>query len=432
MRLARPHRLLRLLAALAAASGALVATAGPAEAYPRWGDPPYPDPPYFCTNGSPMWKAPGFYPGNDPTVANNPEQNTFWGWHPNPGYDYWFGRWYGDFRGKVDDDSGWVFLFKVPYPQHYHWNFASYGWAVHGHVTQYIAYYNPTFGGQCGYGWYGKSWPAPYMADVIGYPVVDIYVDAVPPWPPQPRVTSVTGSGVTFAWDPVADRGDGGGRGYWAAGMAQAPAGYTAWVTVNGGAPQQQGKTLSPRTITVAGLSPGDRACAFVYATDAVGNSGPTQSVCASPLPPPPPVAFTFPSTAIKANPSPTGLSGFASWFWLDPQPQPVTTSESANGYQYTLTATPQSTAWSFGDGGQKQLADPGGFGLAYPQQSTVDWTYQAQSATNSVAAVETYSVSWTAQAGGVTYGPYPEGTVTGPAAELTYPVEQAEPELVG
>ena len=269
------------------------------------------------------------------------------------------------------------------------------------------------------------------MADVIGYPVVDIYVDAVPPWPPQPRVTAVTTSSVSFAWDAVADRGDGAGRGYWAAGMAQSPAGYTSWATVNGGAPQQQGKTLSPRPITITGLKAGDRACVFVYATDAVGNSGTTQTICGSPVPPPPAATFTFAPTSIKANPAPRGLTGFESWFWLDPQPQTLTSSETANGYQYQITATPQSTDWTFGDGGQTRLGDPAGFGLAYPQRSTVTWTYEAQSAGYTVAAVETYAVTWTAQAGGASYGPYPEGTITGPAALLPYPVQQAEPELL-
>src|SRR5205823_3069772 len=141
--------------------------------YPRWGAPPYPDPPYFCPNQSPM-----DYQSlvtNDPNVAGNPEQNTFWGWHANPGYDDWYGHWYGDFRGTFDDDSGWRYLFRIPYGQRGHWNFSSYGWKVHGHVSQWIAYYNPTFGGQCGYGRYGYPSAPPYMADVVGFPVVDIY-----------------------------------------------------------------------------------------------------------------------------------------------------------------------------------------------------------------------------------------------------------------
>ena len=46
--------------------------------------------------------------------------------------------------------------------------------------------------------------------DVDGYPVMDIgiYVDAVPPADPKPRVTSVTPGSITFTWDPLADRGD--------------------------------------------------------------------------------------------------------------------------------------------------------------------------------------------------------------------------------
>ena len=43
-------------------------------------------------------------------------------------------------------------LLHENYPDHYHWNFADNGWAVHGHAKEYIAYYNWTFGGQCGLG----------------------------------------------------------------------------------------------------------------------------------------------------------------------------------------------------------------------------------------------------------------------------------------
>src|SRR5207302_10301721 len=196
-------------------------------AYPRWGDPPYPDPPAFCPNGSPMDHA--SVKTSDPSVAGNPEQDTFWGWHANPGWDDWYGYWYGDFRGAYDDSSGWKHLMKVPYGQKGHWNFDVAGWHVHGHVAQYIAYYNTTFGGQCGLGTYGKLNPPPYMADVIGWPVTDIYVDAVPPYPPQPAVTAVTPSSVTFSWNPVADRGDGGGAGFWTAGMSGGYAVFGSW-----------------------------------------------------------------------------------------------------------------------------------------------------------------------------------------------------------
>src|SRR6266566_1207951 len=69
-------------------------------------------------------------------VANNPERDTFYGFHPNPGYDDWYGYFYGDFRGTAGDASGWIKLLHEDYPSHYSWNFASNGWAVHGHVKQ--------------------------------------------------------------------------------------------------------------------------------------------------------------------------------------------------------------------------------------------------------------------------------------------------------
>ncbi len=418
--------LIRVAAAVVGAVLALAAAAAPAEAYPRWGDAPYPDPPYFCPNGSPMDHVRLYL--NDPHVAINPEQDTFWGWHQNPGWDEWYGHWYGDFRGTYDDNSGWVYLMTVPYGQTGHWNFDNFGWQVHGHVTQYIAYYNTTFGGQCGWGAYGNRWPPPYMADVVGYPIVDIYVDAVPPYTPQPAVTAVSASSVSFAWSPVADRGDGGGEGYWTAGLKS----YTSWATVNGGSPLQLATTSAPRTITVGSLNPGDTACVYAYATDQVGNSSPAGQACAKPLSAPPLPPFSLQAQPIGANPADAGLAGFESWFWLRSQPTPVTVSESANGYQYQVTATPASTSWSFGDGGGVTLADPAGYGQPYPQRSTVAWTYQAQSAAGEVAATETYSVTWTAVVGGVTYGPYPLGSVDGPTSTLAYPVQQAEPELVG
>jgi hypothetical protein len=419
-------RVLRLAALALAVSLAIGAGLTEAQAYPRWSDPPYADPPFFCPNGSPMDHARLFL--NDPTVAVNPEQNTFWGWHQNPGWDAWYGHWYGDFRGAYDDNSGWVYLMTVPYGQVGHWNFASSGWQVHGHVTQYIAYYNTTFGGQCGWGSYGNASAPPYMADVIGYPIVDIYVDAVPPYTPQPAVTAVSSSSVTFGWNSVADRGDGGGQGFWTAGMKS----YTSYATVNGGSRQQVATTSAPRSITVSGLGPGDTACVSADATDQVGNSSPFGSACAKALSPPPMPAFDLPAPVIAANPAPAGLAGFESWFWLQPPPAPQSVTESANGYTYQVTATPVSTAWAFGDGGAATLSGAAGYGQPYPQHSTVAWTYEAQSASNRVTATETYAVSWTAVVAGTTYGPYPLGSVAGPESQLDYPVQQAEPELVG
>jgi len=76
---------------------------------------------------------------NDPLVASNPERYTFYGFHRNPGYDDWYGFFYGDFRGRPGDASGWVKLLHEDYPDHYQWNFADSGWAVHGHAKQYTS-----------------------------------------------------------------------------------------------------------------------------------------------------------------------------------------------------------------------------------------------------------------------------------------------------
>src|SRR5713101_2226224 len=90
----------------------------------------YGDPPGWCTNHSDMWTA--TVVTNDPLVGTNPERDTFYGFRPNPGYDDWYGYFYGDFRGKAGDASGWVRLVHEDYPGHYSWNFASNGWAVTG------------------------------------------------------------------------------------------------------------------------------------------------------------------------------------------------------------------------------------------------------------------------------------------------------------
>ena len=97
-----------------------------------WGSAGYGDPPGWCTNYSDMWVA--TVVTNDPHVGTNPEENTFYGFHPNPGYDDWYGYFYGDFRGSPGDASGWVKLLHENYPDHYHWNFATNGWLVHGHA----------------------------------------------------------------------------------------------------------------------------------------------------------------------------------------------------------------------------------------------------------------------------------------------------------
>ena len=99
----------------------------------QWGS-AYGDPDGFCPEQSFL---PGTYASivtNDPSVGVNPERDTFWGVHTDPGYDDWYGRWYGDFEGVPGDDSGWRYIATVPYGSVSHWNFADYGWQVHGHV----------------------------------------------------------------------------------------------------------------------------------------------------------------------------------------------------------------------------------------------------------------------------------------------------------
>jgi hypothetical protein len=391
-----------------------------------WGSPGYGDPPGWCTNFSDMWVA--TVVTNDPHVGTNPEQNTFYGFHPNPGYDDWYGYFYGDFRGSPGDASGWVRLLHENYPDHYHWNFADNGWAVHGHAKEYIAYYNWTFGGQCGIGAYGTGSPPPFMADQYGYPVVDIYVDSRPPYPPQPRVVDMSTTSVSFTWVPVGDQGDGAGRDFFASGMGQ----YTSWLTL-GSSPQrlQAASTPTPRTLTQTELKPGENACVHVIAIDRLLNATPEQVVCAGPLAPPPMPGWTLHS-AVQANPIGLGLVGLDSLFWLAPMPDAMTLSETYGGIEYSVTAVPTGAAWDFGDGGRARFADSPAFGLPYPQVSAVTHVYQAHDQGGyMVSSAVRYSVSWTASMNGHTAGPYSLGTISLDARPLLYPVQQAQPELV-
>ena len=392
-----------------------------------WGSSQYGDPPSWCTKFSDMWTA--TVVSNDPLVGTNPEQDTFYGFHPNPGYDDWYGFFYGDFRGKPGDSSGWVRLLHETYPRHYHWNFASNGWAVHGHVKQYIAYYNWIFGGQCGLGAYGNNAAPPYMADQYGYPVVDIYVDSVPPFNPAPHVTDVTPSSVAFTWEPVADRGDGSGRDYFAAGVDH----YVSWLTV-GDRPSrlEVAATSAPRTVSLTGMTPGETACLHVQAVDRVQNSTADQVACAAPITPPPMPVWGVAHSVVMANPNKVGLAGLDTWFWLAPKPAALIADEAYMGSSYVVTATPMSASWDFGDGSTAAFTDGSGFGRAYPQASSVTHTYQAHSRQGYAArAVIGYDVTWVALAGGRTFGPYPLGAMELPAGPLVYPVEQAQPELI-
>jgi len=366
---------------------------------------------------------------NDPLVGTNPERDTFYGFHPNPGYDDWFGYFYGDFRGTPGDRSGWVALLHENYPDHYHWNIASNGWAVHGHAKQYIAYYNWTFGGECGLGRYGSTSPPPYMADQYGYPVVDIYVDSVPPPAPQPRVSLVTASSVTFTWDPVADRGDGAGVDYFASGMDH----YTSWLTINGRTqPLQLLSTSQPRAIAQQGMSPSDVACVHVQAFDRVQNASPEQVVCSKARGTPPMPGWTAPSIRIAANPQRVGLVGLESWFWLSPTPRPVAMHEVDGGIDYAITATPMSADWDFGDGARAVFTDAASYGQPYPEQSSITHVYEAHNQSGYlVGASVRYALTWTAVIAGQRVGPFPMGTLPAAATPLRYPVEQAQPVLL-
>jgi hypothetical protein len=392
-----------------------------------WGSSQYGDPPSWCTKFSDMWTATVIT--NDPLVGTNPEQDTFYGFHPNPGYDDWYGFFYGDFRGAPGDSSGWVPLLHEIYPRHYHWNFANKGWAVHGHVKQYIAYYNWTFGGQCGLGAYGNNAAPPYMADQYGYPVVDIYVDAVPPFDPKPYMTAVTSSSVAFTWDPVADRGDGAGRDYFAAGLDH----YVSWLTIGDGPLRfQLASTSAPRSVSLAGMTPGETACLHVVAVDRVQNATADHFSCASPLTPPPMPVWGAVDSNVMASPNGVGLVGLDTWFWLAPSPETLMLEESYLGSRYIVTATPIAASWDFGDGSIDRFSDRSGFGHPYPEPSSVTHTYQAHSRDGyAVGAAMRYEVTWGAVVGGRTFGPYPLGSMELPAQPLVYPVEQAQPELI-
>jgi hypothetical protein len=414
------QRLLRLLATLVV--GAMLCVVQPQAALAaQWGS-SYGDPPGFCPAQSRLPRTYALLPmTNDPTVADNPEATTFFGYHPVPGWDDWFGYWYGDFRGRPGDASGWKLIAHVQYPQKARWNFGDWGWAVHGHAKQYIAYYNPTFGGQCGMGWWGSPSPAPYMADVDGWPVVDIYVDAVPPQNPAPRITAITPGSISFSWDPVADIGDGAGADYVVAGMG----GYASWLTINGGPNFGYQQSSSPLQVT-ATAKPGDTVCLFVVASDALQNATAPQETCGSPTGTPP-VPAPPPPSGLAADPVP-GLAGLPGWFWLQPAPAPLTTLESVGGVDYRVVAEPLSADWDFGDGARSV----GGFGTAYPTPSPIQHAYDAQSAAGyHVTARVNYELSWFYRLGGGWIGPYPLTGQSVDSTPLDYRVVQAQAELM-
>ena len=399
----------------------------PVTAASAWGSAGYGDPPGWCTNFSDMWVA--TVVTSDPHVGTNPERDTFYGFHPNPGYDDWYGYFYGDFRGTPGDVSGWVKLLHENYPEHHHWNFATNGWSVHGHAKEYIAYYNWTFGGQCGLGAYGSEAPPPFMADQYGYPVVDIYVDSRPPYAPQPRVTDMSTSSVSFTWDPVGDQGDGAGKDFFASGMGR----YSSWLTL-GSSPNrlQAASTSAPRTLTQPNMKAGEKACVHVIAADRLLNATPERIACSVPLAPPPMPVWSAPASTVSANPTAYGLVGFDSLFWLAPMPAALSVHERYDGIEYVVTAVPNGASWDFGDGAGANFTDVSGFGKPYPQTSSVAHVFGAHDqAGYRVTAAVAYSVSWTASVNGRTIGSNSLGTTRLDEQPLVYPVEQAQPELV-
>jgi hypothetical protein len=101
-------------------------------------------------------------------------------------------------------------------------------------------------------------------------------------------------------------------------------------------------------------------------------------------------------------------------------------------GVRYLVTASPAGAAWSFGDGVSSTYSGRSGFGVAYPQASTVAHVYEAHSQGGyGVRAALRYEVTWQAVVSGRVFGPYPMGSVTIDAVPLRYPVEQAQPELL-
>jgi hypothetical protein len=403
-------------AALAAFLATILALIPSQSSASQWGS-HYGDPTGFCPEQSYLPATYAVVVTNDPLVRTNPERDTFWGWHANPGYDDWYGRWYGSFRGRTADDSGWHWMMRDVYGQVGHWNFADYGWAVRGHAKQYIAYYNWTFGGSCGMGVYGSMDPAPYMADVIGYPVVDIYVDSTPPFPPRPRVTAMEVGLISFSWDPVVDRGDGIGVDYYASGMDH----YTSWLSIDGGPPLQQAATANPRTLTARGLARGQTACAQVSASDRLGNTTSVQQACGRSLEPPPIPDLDLRAGEIRVNPVPIGLVGLETRFWLEPAPQPISRDFEAGGLSYRVTATPSTVSWTFGDGAEWRS-----------ERASATHVYQAHSAAGyGVDASARYDLQWSVLVDGRWLGPHPLPGRSVTAQRLTYRVVQAQPELV-
>lgn len=225
----------------------------------------------------------------------------------------------------------------------------------------------------------------------------------------------------------MADRGDGAGRDYFEAGIDH----YKSWITVDGGAPQQEASTAAPRTITATAL-PHQDVCVHVEAFDRVGNATPDEVACGYALGAPPMPAWLPLASVVAANPSPVGLVGLESWLWLDPLPRPMVAAEPYEGVQYRLTATPIGAEWDSGDGVAAGCTEARASARHFQRTLPPRTCSRAHSRLGyPVRAQVSYALSWTALIDGTWSSPYAMGITALAAVPLDYPVEQAQPELL-
>jgi hypothetical protein len=208
---------------------------------------------------------------------------------------------------------------------------------------------------------------------------------------------------------------------------------YSSWMTLSGMPGRLQlAATARPRTITQLDMKPGDTACVHVVAFDKLQNAAAERVACAGPLEPPSMPDWSGGENHVVANPTAPGLVGLSTWFWLAPTPAAMTVRETNHGIDYVVTAVPIGVDWDFGDGAGARHPDASGYGLEYPQPSSVAHTYEAHDETGyRVRASIRYEVSWKASIHDRLVGPYSLGTVSVDAKQLQYPVRQAQPELI-
>src|SRR5258708_28197350 len=113
------------------------------------------------------------------------------------------------------------------------------------------------------------------------------------------------------------------------------------------------------RTISLAGMAPGEGVCVHVEAVDRVQNSAADQVSCAAPLVSPPMPAWTAPDVSVAENPARVGLVGLDTWFWLAPGPMTLTVDETYLGTRYLMTAKPIAAGWALRRGTSIQPTHP-------------------------------------------------------------------------